>query len=143
MNKQKSIFIIISILVIINLTSMWLFYNQNTKGRPVGPRDMIVKVLQLDEQQITDYDKLITEHKDAFRVANLKITKLRSSYFTSSNDSLINLLVDAYIEIEKINKNHINDIFAICDPSQKKSFKDLIKENDLFRKNKKTKKYEN
>ncbi|MBT4345546.1 hypothetical protein N8692_01310 [Flavobacteriales bacterium] len=143
MNKQQSIFIIISILVIINLTSIWLFYNQNTQDRTRGPRNMIVKVLQLDEQQITDYDKLITEHKEAFRVANLKITKLRSSYFTSNNDSVINLLVDAYIEIEKINKNHINDILAICDPSQKKSFKDLIIENDLFRKNKKTKKYEN
>ena len=76
MNKQQSIFIIISILVIINLTSIWLFYNQNTQDRTRGPRNMIVKVLQLDEQQITDYDKLITEHKEAFRVANLNIDRV-------------------------------------------------------------------
>jgi len=61
-----------------------------------------------------------------------EIYKLRQSYFLNSDSMLLVPLTNSYIELEKINKEHIDDLIEICTDSQRMEFKDFIKEQNLF-----------
>ena len=137
MNKQKFYIIIIGILILINLTLMWLFFNQNNSSKKCGPRDMIIEALHFDDEQIREYDLLITDHRVLMRKGKSNLYNFRKSYFLTDSDSALSLLSISYSNLESINKNHINDIMEICTASQKEDFRILIKENTLFNERKK------
>ena len=63
MNKQKFYIIIIGVLILINLTLMWLFFKQNNSSKKGGPRNMIIEALHFDDEQIRKYDLLIKDHR--------------------------------------------------------------------------------
>ena len=132
MNKQKFFIIIIAILVLINLIFMWLFFNQNSSLKKSGPRVMIIEALDFDDEQIKQYDLLITDHRYLVRKGKRELHNLRESYFLTDNNSALSLLSSSYRNIESVNKNHINDIFEICNSAQKEEFRIVIKENMLF-----------
>ena len=62
----------------------------------------------------------------------MKLNNTRKLYFQSSNDSIALVLSNLYMSLEKVHKNHINDIFNLCSPTQKKEFHSLIEKNNLF-----------
>ena len=133
MNKQKKyIIIIIGVLVLINLTFILLFFNQNKVPHHKGPRNMIIEALHFDDEQIEQYDLLITDHKHLMRKGKRELHSLRKSYFLATIDSASLLLSNSYMHIESLNKNHVNDIMELCNSSQKKEFIILIKEKSLF-----------
>ena len=132
MNKQKFYIIIIGILILINLTLMWLFFNQNNSSKKCGPRDMIIEALHFDDEQIREYDLLIKDHRILMRKHKSELYNFRKSYFLTDSDSALSLLSNSYSNVENINKNHINDIMEICNSSQKEDFRIIIKENILF-----------
>ena len=132
MNKQKFFIIIIAILVLINLIFMWLFFNQNSSLKKSGPRVMIIEALDFDDEQIKQYDLLIPDHRYLVRKGKRELHNLRESYFLTDNNSALSLLSSSYRNIESVNKNHINDIFEICNSAQKEEFRIVIKENMLF-----------
>jgi len=132
MNKQKFYIIIIGILILINLTLMWLFFNQNNSSKKCGPRDMIIEALHFDDEQIRKYDLLIKDHRILMRKGKNELYNFRKSYFLNDSDSALSLLSNSYSNLENINKNHINDIMEICNSSQKEDFRIIIKENILF-----------
>ena len=137
MNKQNFYIIIIGVLILINLTLMWLFFNQNNSSKKCGPRDMIIEALHFDDEQIREYDLLITDHRVLMRKGKSNLYNFRKSYFLTDSDSALSLLSISYSNLESINKNHINDIMEICTASQKEDFRILIKENTLFNERKK------
>lgn len=137
MNKQKFYIIIIGILILINLTLMWLFFNQNNSSKKCGPRDMIIEALHFDDEQIRKYDLLIKDHRILMRKGKSELYNFRKSYFLNDSDSALSLLSNSYSNLENINKNHINDIMEICNFSQKEDFRIVIKENALFNERKK------
>jgi len=132
MNKHKFYIIIIAVLVLINLTFMLLFFNQNKIPHHKGPRNMIIEALHFDDEQIKQYDILITDHKHLMRKGKRELNDLRESYFLATIDSASLLLSNSYMHIENVNKNHINDIMELCNSSQKDEFIILIKEKSLF-----------
>ena len=137
MNKQKFYIIIIGILILINLTLMWLFFNQNNSSKKCVPRDMIIEALHFDDEQIRKYDLLIKDHRILMRKGKKELYNFRKSYFLNDSDSALSLLSNSYSNLENINKNHINDIMEICNSSQKEDFRIVIKENALFNERKK------
>ena len=137
MNKQKFYIIIIGILILINLTLMWLFFNQNNSSKKCVPRDMIIEALHFDDEQIRKYDLLIKDHRILMRKHKSELYNFRKSYFLTDSDSALSLLSNSYSNLENINKNHINDIMEICNSSQKEDFRIVIKENALFNERKK------
>ena len=137
MNKQKFYIIIIGVLILINLTLMWLFFNQNNSSKKCGPRDMIIEALHFDDEQIREYDLLIKDHRILMFKGKSELYNFRKSYFLTDSDSALSLLSNSYSNLENINKNHINEIMEICNSSQKEDFRIVIKENVLFNARKK------
>ena len=137
MNKQKFYIIIIGVLILINLTLMWLFFNQNNSSKKCGPRDMIIEALHFDDEQIREYDLLIKDHRILMFKVKSELYNFRKSYFLNDSDSALSILSNSYSNLENINKNHINDIMEICNSSQKEDFRIVIKENALFNQRKK------
>ena len=137
MNKQKFYIIIIGILILINLTLMWLFFNQNNSSKKCVPRDMIIEALHFDDEQIRKYDLLIKDHRILMFKGKSELYNFRKSYFLTDSDSALSLLSNSYSNLENINKNHINKIMEICNSSQKEDFRIVIKENALFNERKK------
>jgi protein CpxP len=137
MNKQKFYIIIIGVLILINLTLMWLFFNQNNSSKKCGPRDMIIEALHFDDEQIREYDLLIKDHRILMFKSKSELYNFRKSYFLTDSDSALSLLSNSYSNLENINKNHINEIMEICNSSQKEDFRIVIKENALFNERKK------
>lgn len=137
MNKQKFYIIIIGVLILINLTLMWLFFNQNNSSKKCGPRDMIIEALHFDDEQIREYDLLIKDHRILMFKVKSELYNFRKSYFLTDSDSALSLLSNSYSNLENINKNHINEIMEICNSSQKEDFRIVIKENALFNERKK------
>ena len=137
MNKQNFYIIIIGVLILINLTLMWLFFNQNNSSKKCGPRDMIIEALHFDDEQIREYDLLIKDHRILMRKGKSELYNFRKSYFLTDSDSALSLLSNSYSDLENINKNHINEIMEICNSSQKEDFRIVIKENVLFNARKK------
>ena len=137
MNKQNFYIIIICVLILINLTLMWLFFNQNNSSKKCGPRDMIIEALHFDDEQIREYDLLIKDHRILMFKGKSELYNFRKSYFLTDSDSALSLLSNSYSNLENINKNHINEIMEICNSSQKEDFRIVIKENALFNERKK------
>ena len=137
MNKQNFYIIIIGVLILINLTLMWLFFNQNNSSKKCGPRDMIIEALHFDDEQIREYDLLIKDHRILMFKGKSELYNFRKSYFLTDSDSALSLLSNSYSNLENINKNHINEIMEICNSSQKEDFRIIIKENTLFNERKK------
>ena len=137
MNKQNFYIIIIGVLILINLTLMWLFFNQNNSSEKCGPRDMIIEALHFDDEQIREYDLLIKDHRILMFKVKSELYNFRKSYFLTDSDSALSLLSNSYSNLENINKNHINEIMEICNSSQKEDFRIVIKENALFNERKK------
>lgn len=137
MNKQNFYIIIIGVLILINLTLMWLFFNHNNSSKKCGPRDMIIEALHFDDEQIREYDLLIKDHRILMFKGKSELYNFRKSYFLTDSDSALSLLSNSYSNLENINKNHINEIMEICNSSQKEDFRIVIKENALFNERKK------
>ena len=88
--------------------------------------------MSLDGKQIENYDVLISDHRKSLKSLRKEIYKLRQSYFLNSDTTLLVPLTNSYIELETINKEHIDDLIEICTDSQRMEFKSFIKEQNLF-----------
>ena len=132
MSKEKFYLIVICFLIVINLIFITFFINQNNSSKNKGPRNFIIESLSFDKYQIKKYDLLIEEHRFTVKKSKMKLNNTRKLYFQSSNDSIALVLSNLYMSLEKVHKNHINDIFNLCSPTQKKEFHSLIEKNNLF-----------
>ena len=131
MSKQRFYIGVIVVLVLVNIFFLFSINHRNDHHRRGGPRNLIIETLSLDDKQIDIYDDLIDDHKRLFKDEMNRVYILRQTYF-NAHDSLLIPLSSSYLELEKINKQHINDIMEICTDSQKKEFKALIKKQSFF-----------
>lgn len=105
-----------------------------------GPRNLIIERLKFDENQIQQYDELISQHRRQIREKRYGITDLKTHYYSllktdsqKKGDSLINEIGKLSMETEKINYKHFQDIKRICRPDQMKNFDNLINDfENLF-----------
>ena len=132
MSSKRLYIVIIVMLVLLNIFSFFINYSESNDVSKDGPRNIIIERLSLDGKQIENYDVLISDHRKSLKSLRKEIYKLRQSYFLNSDSMLLVPLTNSYIELEKINKEHIDDLIEICTDSQTMEFKDFIKEQNLF-----------
>ncbi len=132
MSTKRLYIVIIVMLVLLNIFSFFINYSKSNDVSKGGPRNIIIERLSLDGKQIENYDVLISDHRKSLKSLRKEIYKLRQSYFLNSDSMLLAPLTNSYIELEKINKEHIDDLIEICTDSQRMEFKDFIKEQNLF-----------
>lgn len=132
MSSKRIYIVIIVMLVLLNIFSFFINYSKSNDVSKGGPRNIIIERLSLDGKQIENYDVLISDHRKSLKSLRKEIYKLRQSYFLNSDSMLLVPLTNSYIELEKINKEHIDDLIEICTDSQRMEFKDFIKEQNLF-----------
>ena len=131
MSKQRFYIGVIVVLVLVNIFFLFSINHRNDHHRGGGPRNIIIERLSLDDKQIDIYDDLIDDHRRLFKDGMNRVHILRKTFF-NGHDSLLIPLSSSYLELEKINKQHINDIMEICTDSQKKEFRAFINEQNLF-----------
>lgn len=125
------IFIIIGLLISNMLLVAFILLKKPPQHS--GPRNLIIESLKFDENQIQQYDELISQHRMQIREKRHEMTDLKTQYYSllksednKNGDSLINEIGKLSMETEKINYKHFQDIKRICRPDQMKNFDNLI-----------------
>lgn len=127
MNRMNFYFLVLALLLCSNIILLYFLQKPHNKVGPDGPRNAIIKRLNFDEQQIADYDTLISAHRKIIRNNNDKITSLKQAlYSTLPQNSIDSLLVDSLVTeightqraIELIHFNHFRDIKKLCKDTQ-------------------------
>ena len=140
MNKTKFYLLLIAALTVLNGIMLFLHFIPPLKQN--GPKNIIIKKLQFDDQQIKKYDILVTAHRVRTRVNEAQINNLKNSLYQEltqviSDSSEIDNLVHGIAELQKkaeiINFRHFQDIKKLCKPDQLPYFKKLVGElSQLF-----------
>jgi len=125
------IFIIIGLLISNMLLVAFILLKKPPQHS--GPRNLIIERLKFDENQIQQYDELISQHRRQIGEKRHEMTDLKTQYYSllksednKNGDSLINEIGKLSMETEKINYKHFQDIKRICLPNQMKNFDNLI-----------------
>lgn len=100
-----------------------------------GPKNKIVEILQLDREQVVEYEKLIDQHKNAIKLLDDSIKETKSNLYKTlaeedsfMKDSLINKLTTLQKEIETTHYDHFSKIRKLCKPEQLEHFNRLTHE---------------
>lgn len=134
MNKIKFLTIIIIGLVISNgILLFMLTKDQLSKG---GPKNLIIKKLHFDKEQIKNYEVYIQKHRKDINDNETVMNTLRSNLYKELNNSNNITKIDSLIAIigkqqtiaEQINYNHFLEIKKLCKPNQTKDFEKLTTE---------------
>lgn len=140
MTKHRFYLLVIAVLLALNgiLIGKIAFWN-----RPVHrePREIIIEQLDLNEQQVSDYDKLIRAHRSAIRQKDRELREWKDSLYQQLRnpdtdpgpDSLIARINSIQREIEYIHYHHFQDIRTLCRADQLIHFNELVHElGELF-----------
>ncbi len=102
------------------------------KPKDQGPRDFIIESLHFDDQQVDEFDKIIHLHHNKARVTVDRKDALKRELFNTLSenkqkniDSLIDLIGQVEMKIEKLNYAHFQDLKSICKKDQLKDFQEL------------------
>ncbi len=106
-----------------------------------GPRDLIIKRLGFDDEQVAKYDELINWHRHEIDDADRKVIYLKNALYlgltksgdATKTDSLIDEITGVKKHIEEVHYKHFLDIRALCKPDQRAEFDELTRDmSSLF-----------
>jgi hypothetical protein len=102
------------------------------KPKDQGPRDFIIESLHFDDRQVVEFDKIIHLHHNKARLTVHRKDALKRELFNTlsekkqkNTDSLIDLIGQVEMKIEKLNYAHLQDLKSICKKDQLNDFKEL------------------
>jgi Spy/CpxP family protein refolding chaperone len=138
MNKLTFLSIVTILLLVSNILLV-VFINFRKPSPPMhrgphqGPRNEMIEILKLDNQQITQLDSLIQIHRNSVDSKMEKITEAKQELYnslkTEISDSLENALLDTitneFKQLEKLHLAHFKDIKKICKPEQMNNYNEL------------------
>jgi protein CpxP len=141
MSKSKLLTFAVITLIIINIItlSFFIFKGPKDKGERNGrdpnrsPREIIVKKLHFDKDQITKYDELIKQHSESISKIDNEIILIKNNLYRElSNpenktvtDSLFLQIASNQTGIERLHYNHFIDIKKLCIPEQLEDYNAL------------------
>jgi periplasmic protein CpxP/Spy len=143
MSKVRLLSLALGLMLLINLTLIFLMFFGRPEGPPRGPlaggrgepRHVIIRRLHFDERQITTYEELIRKHRIALRELEGEIRKTKTALYKTlsdehqiGRDSLENHLGVLQRNMEGIHYNHFAEIRTICRPDQVLDFNALSRE---------------
>ena len=139
MKTNKILTIAVILLLLVNV-AMLIFMlkgrgHHTIKDRAKGPFDMMVKELNMTEQQQTEFRKLKDEHFTAIKPVFDSVRTLKKSLFglvkeENINDSLVNqystLISEQRGIVDRLTINHFRKVRALLSGDQQKKFEDFI-----------------
>lgn len=139
MNKTKFLYISLSILVVLNITTIFmLLKNDHPHHRPkdrVKPKNHIIQQLKFDENQIKEYEKSIKIHFNGIKNAETELRNLKNELFSqlintdeTKKTEIISKISEIQSKIENIHFKHFMEIKKICRKDQIDDFKKLTKD---------------
>lgn len=146
MNKSKLLTFAVIVLFLINIVTLSFFILKSQKGNDIKgddmrgkrplPREIVIKKLHFDEDQVAQYEALIKVHRDSISAIDDKIKMYKNGLYqelakTENQDIVDSLFVQiaaAQTSIEKLHYNHFLDIKKLCKPNQLKDYDELTTE---------------
>ncbi len=138
MNKNTFKIALIICLALSNILLVIFIVGKPNDGRPDPdrPKRMVIEQLHFDEQQVTDYQVLINEHRRQIRALDQQILALKNELYShltdsnskSSSDSLSVEIGKVQQQIEQVHFAHFIDIKKLCKPEQQPNFEALTQE---------------
>lgn len=141
MTKNRFYIVVMSCLLVSNLLLI-AFITLGKQHKPhERPREIIIRKLNFDNQQIEKYDRLIKTHQRQLREKDEEIFVVKNQLYQLLNtdadslkkDSLIARIAAIQKDIEMIHFDHFRDIKNTCRPEQTEAFDKLAGEiADIF-----------
>lgn len=141
MNKSKVLTFAVIVLFLINIVtlSFFIFKGQNSdemRGKRPMPREIVIKKLHFDAEQVAQYVALIKVHQDSISAIDEQIKMYKNGLYhelakTNNQDLVDSLFVqiaNAQTKIEKLHYDHFLDIKKLCKPDQLKDYDELTTE---------------
>jgi Spy/CpxP family protein refolding chaperone len=137
MSKVKFLTILSSTLAIINLVLIGFFllgpHHGNNKN---APKEYILKQLDLDEDQVAQYEVLIVAHQKGRIALKEKIMALRNQLYiaalkendASKKNQVLSELKILHQQLEVLHLEHFEQLKKICRANQLKHFDGLVDE---------------
>jgi protein CpxP len=134
MSKSKFFKLIILGLLISNAIVVFMLINGRDKKN--GHKNLIIKKLHFDKEQIKNYEVYIQKHRKDINDNETVMNTLRSNLYKELNNSNNITKIDSLIAIigkqqtiaEQINYNHFLELKKLCKPNQTKGFEKLTTE---------------
>ncbi len=137
MSKIKFLTLLSVVLAIINLALIGFFLLGPADGKKKPePKKYILKQLNLDKEQVAQYDVLIEAHQKERIVLNKKIMELRNQLYpialkdgdVSKKDQMLVQLDVVHQDLERLHLAHFEALKKICRADQIQQFEALVDE---------------
>ncbi len=148
MSKVKFLSIVVVFLLVIDLVMVaFMFLKRPGEEHGIGmalpqerPKNIVINELHFDEEQVLQYEKLITKHQTDVRAFDDSIRATKNSLFQTlasteflGKDSLVNILSSLQRKIEVTHYDHFVAIKNLCKPEQLADFNQLADQlADIF-----------
>ena len=139
MKTNRILTIAVILLLLVNVAMLVFMLkgrgHHDMKKQGGGPFDMMVKELNMTEQQQTEFKKLKDEHFTAIKPVFDSVRTLKKSLFglvkeENLNDSLVNkysgLISEQQAIADKLTINHFRKVRALFSGDQQKKFEDFV-----------------
>lgn len=149
MEKTKLLTVVVIALLLLNLGTLGFLILAPKPGMAIHghhpePKEIIIRKLQFDRDQIEKYENLIVWHRSNIDKIekgiygaknNLYLQLLKTDPDNKTTDSLINKIADYQKQVEMTHFTHFMDIKKICHPDQIKDYEKLTEElSNIFSK---------
>ncbi len=140
MSNSKILKIIVITMLAINVAVIgYLLINKDVflENKPPKPREIVIKKLGFDVNQIKQYDVTIIKHQNKIKALDDSIRNTKNKLYSrlkessieiDSNDSLVTQINNYQKEIEITHYNHFIEIKNICKKEQLEKFNVLTNE---------------
>lgn len=103
---------------------------------PPKPREIIIRKLDFDKEQLAKYDLLILEHQKQIKAKEQEMMSLKKELYTElskaeasdKSDSLSLEIGKVQTQIEQVHFKHFGDIKGICKAEQLAAYQALTQE---------------
>lgn len=133
MNKTRVLYIALAIMFVVNLMLIvTLFLSGPRHSSRMGPKNVIIKKLSFDVDQIKEYELLIKQHRSSIHRFQDSIHNSKQNLYAllrgndlSMADSIENEICNYQKGIEKAHFNHFSELKKLCKDDQLIAFEKL------------------
>lgn len=145
MTKTQILVILVLVLLLLNAATLAFFVKGNHHGPPphgrreAGPKNIVIKKLSFNAEQIAAYEQLIVEHRLAINkndslmfVARHKLYKQLVKPDLAQIEFQLQAIGKLQKEVDSLHFQHFQALKAICTDGQLPAFYELVDELSTF-----------
>jgi len=136
MRKEKLLWLTIIVFAVLNVSCLAFILLERNSRPPHRVDKIIIKGLQLDDNQIIKFEGLKHQHRQAMVQIDVEMKQPMEQYFgllsqsggnnQHTKDSLEALIAGLYKEKLDVTYSHFADLKAICRPDQQKKMEEIM-----------------